>query len=62
MVRLSKVWAVLMKTDLCSSFLRLITVYYFVQGVITGVQVKVIKQNIHAVHVQDRTCTCTGIE
>lgn len=52
MVTLSKVWAVLMKTDLCSSFLRLITVYYFVQGVITGVQVKVIKQNIHAVHVQ----------
>lgn len=52
MVRLSKVWAVLMKTDLCSSFLQLITVYYFVQGVITGVQVKVIKQNVHAVHVQ----------
>lgn len=51
MVRLSKVWAVLMKTDLYSSFLWLITVYYFVQGVITGVQVKVIKQNIDVVHV-----------
>ena len=35
-----------MKTDLCSSFLWLITVYYVVQGVITVVQVKVIEQNI----------------
>lgn len=38
-----------MKTDLCSSFLWLITVYYVVQGVITDVQVKVIEQNIHMV-------------
>ena len=40
-----------METDLCSSFLWLITVYYVVQGVITGVKVKVIELNIHAVHV-----------
>lgn len=42
-----------MKMDLCSSVLWLITVYYdfVVQDVITGVQVKVIEQNIHAVHV-----------
>ena len=40
-----------MKTDLCRSFLWLIAVYYVVQGVIIGVQVKVIKQNIHALHV-----------
>ena len=39
-----------MKTELCSSFLWLITVYYVIQGVITAsVQVKVIEQNIHMV-------------
>lgn len=56
-----------MKTDLCSSFLWLITVYYVVQGVITGVQVKVIEQNIHMVllhctndafHVVSTVCKC----